>query len=46
LDVQPLGSSVGPAALYQGMAGDQAENAIHVRSVAADEGGYGCVIIS
>ena len=43
---RPLGSGVGSAALDQGMAVYQAENAIHVRSGAADEGGYGCAIIS
>ena len=45
LDAQPLGSRVGPAALDQGMAVDQAENAIHACSGAADEGGYGWAMI-
>ena len=43
---RPLGSSAPPAALDKGTAVDQAENAIHVRSGAADGGGYGCAIIS
>ena len=43
---RPLGSCVGPAALYWGMAGDQAGGAIHTCSGAADQGKHGSAIIS